>query len=433
MVDFGKENWYEDYCLYRKLNPVSLASWMQGWQPEKDRELYPQEKAYYVLARSGLLYNYPFGIESEAASEAFEKGADLITFNCLEAMSRAQVHALTEDSLGYLPALHLSQQQIKAYYLRYYKVFHREKPIEACLQQRFLLTVQGRRAQHYHNGLMLLDIVTKTEHLLRPETGIPFGEDADFRERQLRRERLTFQLLHRAVHCDKKVSDRERSFWLQCLEGSNLSPAERSKLDLDNPPEELDRMEILREPWLLRRLWLDICLFNLAADKEMKKEEDDFLDELVEILGLEKSDLEESQTLLGCFLLANLDKYDWFPHKQNFLRLLGNKIYESTKKLLIAGKDEGLQTKDMALTLGKWFGGKLGLARKEQLPDEKEIKEAMEQLKDIPRFAPFVGVAFLPIPGITEGYIFLALAVEKLAKGKVRILPTEISKMVQDH
>jgi hypothetical protein len=64
-------------------------------------------------------------------------------------------------------------------------------------------------------------------------------------------------------------------------------------------------------------------------------------------------------------------------------------------------------------------------------PSPEELKEAVEQLKDIPRFLPFFIVVVVPVPGVTESYTLLAVTLEKWLGHKFRLLPSAISKAIR--
>jgi len=55
---------------------------------------------------------------------------------------------------------------------------------------------------------------------------------------------------------------------------------------------------------------------------------------------------------------------------------------------------------------------------------EQEKQEAMAQLKDLPRFLPFFMLLSMPVPGVTESYVLLAVTLEKLSGSRVTLLPS---------
>ncbi len=84
---------------------------------------------------------------------------------------------------------------------------------------------------------------------------------------------------------------------------------------------------------------------------------------------------------------------------------------------------EGKETKQMALTFiqqskGLWQGDA------HVPPSEEEMQQAKAQLKDLPRFLPFVMLLSFPVPGVTESYVLLAVTLEKLSRSRVTLLPS---------
>ena len=91
---------------------------------------------------------------------------------------------------------------------------------------------------------------------------------------------------------------------------------------------------------------------------------------------------------------------------------------------------EGLETKQMAHTFlrqGKgWLVGSTDVP-----PTEVEKQQAMEQLKDLPRFIPFFMLLSMPVPGVTESYVLLAVTIEKWSRSRVTLLPSNFRHVFQ--
>ena len=92
---------------------------------------------------------------------------------------------------------------------------------------------------------------------------------------------------------------------------------------------------------------------------------------------------------------------------------------------------EGLETTQMVKVFARQGGCKLRITPEHHSPTEQELREALEQLKDIPRFLPFFIVALLPVPGIVEGYALLALILERLLGDRLRLLPSQFRHLLQ--
>ncbi|GEM_PF-1430834 len=87
---------------------------------------------------------------------------------------------------------------------------------------------------------------------------------------------------------------------------------------------------------------------------------------------------------------------------------------------------EGIETKNMVRTFVKQGRGQLLLSKQSEPPTEEEIRLAMEQLRDLPKFLPFFIFIAVPVPGVTESYVLLAVSLEKWLGQKFSLLPTHI-------
>ena len=94
------------------------------------------------------------------------------------------------------------------------------------------------------------------------------------------------------------------------------------------------------------------------------------------------------------------------------------------KRMLWALVMEGVETTKMIKVLGRHGSGKLRLTPIHRHPTPEEMKEAVEQLKDIPRFLPFFVIVLVPVPGVTEGYALMAITLERWMGDRFRFLPS---------
>lgn len=92
---------------------------------------------------------------------------------------------------------------------------------------------------------------------------------------------------------------------------------------------------------------------------------------------------------------------------------------------------EGVETKQMLHTYARQGAGKLLFFTKTNRPTAEELQQAKAQLKDIPRFLPFMVVIIVPAPGVTEGYALLALTVEKWMGHRISLLPSQFRAVFQ--
>ncbi|MCF8248152.1 MAG: hypothetical protein K9J37_09025 [Saprospiraceae bacterium] len=92
---------------------------------------------------------------------------------------------------------------------------------------------------------------------------------------------------------------------------------------------------------------------------------------------------------------------------------------------------ESIETKNMVRTFVKQGKGQILLSKQSEPPTEEEIRDAMEQLKDLPKFLPFFIFIAVPVPGVTESYVLLAVSLEKWLGQKFSLLPSHFRAAFQ--
>lgn len=109
-------------------------------------------------------------------------------------------------------------------------------------------------------------------------------------------------------------------------------------------------------------------------------------------------------------------------------RMKFRQVIRFPRRLLWAMFLESVETKNMVRTFVRHGQGRL-LLRTSKKPSEEEMRQAVEQLKDIPKFLPFFMVIVVPVPGVTEGYMLLAVTLEKWLGSKVSLLPSQFREL----
>lgn len=107
------------------------------------------------------------------------------------------------------------------------------------------------------------------------------------------------------------------------------------------------------------------------------------------------------------------------------------RIIRFQRKVLWALMMEGVETKQMLHAFLRKGRGRLLVSFKSRNPSPEEMQQAIEQLKDIPRFLPFFIIVIVPVPGVTESYTLLAITLEKWLGEKFRFLPSRLSKVIR--
>ncbi len=107
------------------------------------------------------------------------------------------------------------------------------------------------------------------------------------------------------------------------------------------------------------------------------------------------------------------------------------KVIKYPRRILWAFIMEGADTRRMVLTFMKQGQGYLLMKDVSEKPSEEEMREAMKQLKDIPRILPFFIFVIVPMPGMTQGYVLLAITLEKYLGNKFSLLPDRFRKVFE--
>jgi hypothetical protein len=92
---------------------------------------------------------------------------------------------------------------------------------------------------------------------------------------------------------------------------------------------------------------------------------------------------------------------------------------------------EGVETTQMVKVFARHGTGKLRLTPANRKPTPEEMRAAVEQLKDIPRFLPFFVIFVVPVPGLTEGYAVVALTLERWLGDRMKLLPSQFRHLLK--
>lgn len=113
--------------------------------------------------------------------------------------------------------------------------------------------------------------------------------------------------------------------------------------------------------------------------------------------------------------LESLKEAAWnSPVKNHRSYLFARRYAYKTRKLIAEGAyavgEEAGETEQMARSFFKLLEAKLDLSGRTEPPSEEEVKEAIEQLKDVGRFSIFTALVILP------GGVVSLLGLELLAR-----------------
>ncbi len=105
------------------------------------------------------------------------------------------------------------------------------------------------------------------------------------------------------------------------------------------------------------------------------------------------------------------------------------KVIKYPKLMLWAFVVEGIETSRMMSTFLKEGQGILLTKDISERPSEEEMEAAIKQLKDIPKMLPFFVFVIVPMPGATQGYVLLAITLEKFLGEKFSLLPKRLKNV----
>jgi hypothetical protein len=445
MIDFNVPHWFDQYLDYRRAHPLQFDDGSDLAEDLNDkvqqRFTCLHDPFYIALQRSGVIYGFPVHYPFQSPNGVLKKlsGRERAKLILLDLLMHARLlRADLPTGEAYQDAIDETANLIIAYYRGLHQFGHQEEPelLERILFQRVRFKRNSFDFRKTGISSLLFWDLYFFEKFCTDCGRADFDREAYFTEliRQKKLvKKITLRLIAATAHADRDISRQEKTLHRQFERSSKmLLPEEIQTLrEAFEAGVDLAAIDLPPLDWLARRFLLDICLLVVHVDAKVDALEAAFLAPLVAKLQLTNDDLLSSKADLGCFLLLYGKELHIFKGEKTGVALLGQAMMENFVKLGYAAKLEAVETKDMAITFGRVLAAKLHLNKNGELPDDQEIKEAISQLKDIPKFLPFFSMMFLPVPGITEAYIFLAFGLEKLSGGSISLLPTQIGKVVR--
>lgn len=445
MIDFKSKNWFEQYITFRQQHQLALkdarplSEVLELETANRFESL--RHPLYLCLQHSGMLYGFPIHYP-------FEEAAPFIGKLSKEWLAKL----ILLDTILFAISLEEGQPEggdyarlvadIGACLRTYYHKLHQyggSEPAEYTEEALFLQP--SYRKDHLDlrhtgiNGHLFWDLYFFREYYRRQKQG-PIEERPYFAGLAARKKEmkdLTLKVAVAAAYADWKLTRRERRLLSRFRRSARLlSNLEKQQArHLFRAGITLDDIHIPELEWIARRFLMDMSLLAVFTDTDIGLQEDAFMRQLALRLQLDEGDLLSSKADLGCFIYMHGRELHFYQARKAGLKLLGQAIYENMMKLGHAARMEAVETRDMAIVFGRILGRKIGINGKDELPSEEEIRAAIEQLKDIPKFLPFFSFIFLPVPGITEMYILLAFSLEKLSGGALSLLPSQVRKAIR--
>ena len=118
-----------------------------------------------------------------------------------------------------------------------------------------------------------------------------------------------------------------------------------------------------------------------------------------------------------------------YLERLNYARKFANGAQRAIQKSVLGVGEEARETKKMAQSFFRLLEAKLDLKNRKEPPTKEEVKEAIEQLKDVGRLSIFATVSILPGGGIS--LIGLELLARKFGIKNFTFVPSAFRKKKQ--
>lgn len=241
----------------------------------------------------------------------------------------------------------------------------------------------GEFSDYFHNSLLFIDIFFCIQQIIQ-------GEE-DFEAFHTQYRIIVLECIAAAAHSNQSLESQERKIFEQFLSSSDLDDNLKERLHYEfETGINLDQIEFIEMPWLLKRYIYELSLLTLMSDHEVDELEHQFLDRLRDKLSISEEEHEQSYTALESFLFHH-DKELHILNKRPKLLNVTSRFQERISKSMIRNKDrlqkEILESRELYQLLIK--------SRTEALTkEEKEI--VRQQLIDILKTLPLFVIIALP-------------------------------------
>lgn len=445
MLNFKSKSWLEQYLAHRQAQPLRASAPVKlpvELQQAGQRFESLHQPLFQCMQRSGISFGFPVAYPFETAGEDLRglKRSDYAKLILLDTLLYAAF--LMEDK----PEGQAYRDMVARFgrtLRRYYRQLHGPG---SGSSYNFVEDILFNRVQYKRsyfdfrrrgiNSHLFWDIYGFQRYYEKSRQEEPSPEWAQTLQEELKSLKiLTLKVIAAAVHADWEVTRQEKFLVRQFRRSVRiLTPNEQHAIRnlIRSGPSAWDIQIPENLHWAGRRFLLDIALMGVYADSEIDLQEAHLLEELAFRLRLTEDDLISSKANLGVFLIQYGEQLHFYKARKAGIQLIWEAVAENTLKLSRAAKMEAVETREMAVTLSRLLRRKFRPNGDTPLPSEQEIKAAMEQLKDLPRFLPFFSLIFMPVPGITELYIVTALSLERFSKGKISLLPSQLRRLTKD-
>ena len=425
-MNFDKPGWFDRYLAFRRQTPLPTTLPTAGIRLFEGPGVHnEQDQAIYAfLQPTGLLYGFPINSPLPTLEYPDKRYLDdagrvyLIwldaLFACLladreyllagvhddadpfahavRAMSRFLQKEEPETATGWRALMHRLRTAVERLPIGHNRARYPE--LERAISRRIRSGGDILHMPEYaYNGFLFLDLYycMAWQRAMVREPGKRAGYLADLREEHKQVREALLRLLIAAAHASRGVDEGERRVFERFLESAGLPRNERADLSAAMTRGlTLADVRIPDAPWLVRRHLLDLTLMLILADRQFDAAEQEFAAALMQRLGLWEEELEQSQTALEAFLVANEQTLHFLHARsrvQAFAGRIADRAQTTVRKNLDRIVNEIKETRELYDLLLK--------SRSQPLTAEEKRKVRL-QLFDILKTVPTLAIFAMP-------------------------------------
>lgn len=195
-----------------------------------------------------------------------------------------------------------------------------------------------------------------------------------------------------AANVDGNPEEEENNFFEIFIASADLD-SERHELaeDFFHNRKTLDDIEFKYEKsWLLCRYILELAILTVWSDNKVVDSEHEFLNRLIDRLGIEEEEKDKSFVAIQSFVNKNQDRIPFLQDKNDVAMLMSGAT-DRWAKILGRSKDKLA----LELSQSKELVGLIAKSAKSDLSKEEKEK-VKKQFKDLAKTIPSLGLFLLP-------------------------------------
>ena len=394
----GSKGWIKKYF-----------SILENYQDKLDNDpgtiLWPEALIYAYLQPTGIMYGYPTSLlfmedeyMKEWTSEETFKVLLLEGLVLVDHINKGKFdHASLEKSLTEFVNFYEETQLEKAKrsWLSFKGLTIYEK-LESIIEQRVDIKASFSNklwTSYLYNSLLFHDLLLYHEYHLGADRKLLTEKRGEIMLDMVK-------VVAAAATVDAEPSDEEETIFEVFIASADLD-SHRHEIaeDFFKNRKSLDDIEFKYEKsWLLCRYVLELAILTVWSDNKVVETEHEFLNKLVDRLGIDEEEKDKSFIAIQSFVNTNMEKIPFLKGK-NDMEMLMSGATERWSKILGRSKDklaaELSQSKELVGLIAKSTNSDLNKEEKEKV--KKQFKDLAKTIPSLTLFLLPGGSLLLPI------------------------------------